>query len=102
MCNMEESMEHILTKCEATSQNEIWTLANKLWKQKTKSELTITKGVIMACGIPTPESHRNAAKQATERFQLILISESAHLIWKIRNDHVINEKAQYTAREVEL
>lgn len=45
--------------------------------------------------------HRSRNKQATERFCRILISESAHLIWKIRNDRVINERPNYTLHEIE-
>ncbi|PBK59858.1 hypothetical protein ARMSODRAFT_966567 [Armillaria solidipes] len=77
----EESMDHILTGCDAPGQREIWGLAQQIWRQKTKTDLTITKGIIMSCGI--------------------LISESAHLIWKMRNDRVINDKPHHTAREIE-
>ncbi|KAK0477372.1 hypothetical protein IW261DRAFT_1551970 [Armillaria novae-zelandiae] len=100
VCNVEESMDHILTTCQATGQGKVWALARELWRQKTKSELIIMKGIIMSCGVQPPESHRSTAKNATERFRCILISESAHLIWKIRNDCIINDRAQYTSKEI--
>ncbi|PBK94269.1 hypothetical protein ARMGADRAFT_1029410 [Armillaria gallica] len=100
-CNTEENMDHILTKCEAPGQREIWDLAQQLWKQKTGSNLVITKGTIMSCGIQLLNMHRSRNKQATERFHRILISESVHLIWKIRNDRVINERPNYTSRKIE-
>ncbi|PBL04529.1 hypothetical protein ARMGADRAFT_1041778 [Armillaria gallica] len=87
-CNTEENMDHILTKCEAPGQREIWDLAQQLWKQKTGSNLLLNM-------------HRSRNKQATERFRRILISESAHLIWKIRNDRVINERPNYTPHKIE-
>ncbi|PBK59451.1 hypothetical protein ARMSODRAFT_854379, partial [Armillaria solidipes] len=31
-CNTEENMDHILTKCDAPGQNEVWVLAQRLWK----------------------------------------------------------------------
>ncbi|KAK0431919.1 hypothetical protein EV421DRAFT_1720077, partial [Armillaria borealis] len=34
------------------------------------------------------------------RISIILISESAHLIWKIRNDRVINERSSHMPREI--
>ncbi|KAK0471380.1 hypothetical protein IW261DRAFT_1553545 [Armillaria novae-zelandiae] len=100
-CSTEESMDHILTTCEAPGQDEVWNLAKGIWKQKTGLDLVITKGIIMACGVQPPEAHRSPKRRASERFRRILISESAHLIWKMRNDRVINEKQPYSEREIE-
>ncbi len=63
--------------------------------------MTIMKGIIMSCAIQPPNVHRNQTKRGTARFHQILISESAHLIGKIRNDHVINDKLHYTLNEIE-
>lgn len=93
--------KHINGRCTVPGQEEIWDLAKQLWKQKTGTDLVITKGIIMSCGIQPPDIHKNATKRAMERFRRILISESAHLIWKIRNDRVINDKPNYTPREIE-
>ncbi|SJL00669.1 uncharacterized protein ARMOST_03982 [Armillaria ostoyae] len=101
VCNTEENMDHILTQCDAPGQNEVWNLAQRLWKQKTGLDLVITKGIIMSCGIQPPDTHKSLTKRGTERFRRLLVSESAHLIWKIRNDRVINERSNYTPREVE-
>lgn len=100
-CGVEENMAHILTRCDAPGQGEIWQLAQDIWKQKTKTNLMITKGIIMACGIRPPDTCRSQSKRGTERFRQILISESAHLIWKMRNERVINDKPHHTAREIE-
>ncbi len=86
MCGTEESMDHILMGCDAPGQREIWGLAQQIWRQKTKTDLTIMKGIIMSCGVRPPSSHRSQTKWGTERFHQILISESTHLIWKMRND----------------
>ncbi|PBK78096.1 hypothetical protein ARMSODRAFT_946958 [Armillaria solidipes] len=81
-----------------SGQREIWGLAQQIWRQKTKTDLTITKGIIMSCGVRSPSSHRSQTKRGTEtRFCQILISESAHLIWKMRNDrqrwtHALNRR----------
>lgn len=94
-CNTKESMDHILTRCEAPGQNEVWDLAQQLWKQKTGTNIRITKGTIMSCGIQPINASRSLTQCTTKRFHRILISESAHLIWKIRNDRVINERPNY-------
>ncbi|PBK79711.1 hypothetical protein ARMGADRAFT_1100209, partial [Armillaria gallica] len=44
---------------------------------------------------------RSQTKRGTERFRQILISESAHLIWKMQNERVVNDKPHHTAREIE-
>jgi ribonuclease HI len=43
-------MEHILTKCDAPGQSEVWNLASKIWQKKTGADLRPTVGEIMACG----------------------------------------------------
>lgn len=77
-CNTEESMEHILTMCDAPGQELVWNLARNIWRKKTNSELVITKGTIMSCGVQPPTAYRSAAKRDMERFRQILVSESAH------------------------
>ncbi|PBK83041.1 hypothetical protein ARMGADRAFT_945575 [Armillaria gallica] len=55
----------------------------------------------MSCGTQPPDTYKSLTKCGTERFHQILISESAHLVWKIRNDQVINERSNYTPHKVE-
>ncbi|KAK0471826.1 hypothetical protein IW261DRAFT_1344102 [Armillaria novae-zelandiae] len=55
----------------------------------------------MLCGIQPPSVRRSRSRKGIERFRRILISESAHLIWKMRNDHVINNREHYSMREIE-
>ncbi|KAJ7024095.1 hypothetical protein C8F04DRAFT_969440, partial [Mycena alexandri] len=50
ICGIQESMEHILTRCDVAGQTEVWELASELWKLKTGGELPKpTTGQIMAC-----------------------------------------------------
>ncbi len=65
-CGVEESMDHILTMCDAPGQEIIWTLARNIWRKKTKSELIITKGTIMSCGMQPATAHRSPTKRTTE------------------------------------
>ncbi|CAK5280006.1 unnamed protein product [Mycena citricolor] len=90
-----ESMKHILLECEATGQQEIWKLACKLWEMRTGSALEPTIGKIMACGAIQQED------ASLSRLFRIIISESAHLIWRIRCERVIQEKDNASTTEVE-
>ncbi|KAJ7036854.1 RnaseH-domain-containing protein [Mycena alexandri] len=80
-CGTHESMEHILTKCSEPGQEEVWDLASEMWQLKTSAVPTI--GQIMAGGV------KRHADPGTTRLYKILITESAHLIWLIRNERVI-------------
>jgi len=104
-CRKTETMTHILTECEAPGQSEIWALARELWEKKTGKELDeITLADIL--GSPaieeSVEDKKLKEKRSWEnRFYRILITESAHLIWKIRCKRVIqNEGELVTANEV--
>ncbi|KAJ6459390.1 hypothetical protein C8R47DRAFT_1022598 [Mycena vitilis] len=94
-CGITESMEHILTKCEVSGQKEIWELASELWKMKTGEDLPVpTKGQVMACAA------MKRGNTGTSRLYRILVSESAHLIWKLRNERVIQGKEPASEREI--
>ncbi|KAJ7631944.1 hypothetical protein DFH06DRAFT_1438544, partial [Mycena polygramma] len=84
-CGVHESMEHILTKCEEPGQKEIWDLASEMWRMKTGDDLRPTIGQIMASGVLKSQN------PGETRLKKILITESAHLIWRIRNERVIQQ-----------
>ncbi|KAJ7024612.1 hypothetical protein C8F04DRAFT_968771, partial [Mycena alexandri] len=73
---------------------EVWKLASEMWRAKTGEDLKPTVGQIMACGATKKND------PGTTRLYRILVSESAHLIWRLRNDRVINEKDPATATEI--
>ncbi|KAJ7146870.1 hypothetical protein C8R44DRAFT_598751, partial [Mycena epipterygia] len=90
-----ESMGHIITQCDAPGQNEIWALARELWEMKTGDILPkLVMGQIMACAANT------RGDVGTSRLFRILISESAHLIWRLRCERVIQEKEPTSQREI--
>ncbi|KAJ7035776.1 hypothetical protein C8F04DRAFT_954637 [Mycena alexandri] len=86
-CGVTESMSHILTNCDAPGQSLVWDLASELWKRQVGPELRPTISEIMACGAITCGN-----KGTTRLLFRIIVSESAHLIWKLRNNRVINEE----------
>jgi len=84
-----ETLEHILTECTTPGQKESWGLAEQLWKLRHKTWLMPGPAAIIACtqahfpdrnGTPTP---------GDTRLYQILVTETAHLIWKIRCQRVI-------------
>ncbi|KAF9256213.1 hypothetical protein L218DRAFT_1027531 [Marasmius fiardii PR-910] len=107
ICGVLEDMEHILTKCESNGQEMIWRLAKRLWNKKGMRWRPLRLGDILGCGIqglPLKKAHWNTSENYNEhgcrRFNRILISESARLIWLIRNDHVINERDEISQNEI--
>jgi len=91
---VEESMEHILTECRATGQAEIWKLAKELWSLRGLPWIAPRFGTILGCGLAAYQSERGNHKlTGANRLYAILVSESAHLIWRLRCKWKISEGA---------
>ena len=91
-CNKTETMEHILTECEAPGQAEIWTMVETMWSKRSSSWPKPTLGVVLASAA-LKFQHRDHEKEVGDtRLYRILMSESAYLIWKIRCERVIREE----------
>ena len=103
-CNTTESMEHILTQCNEIANNTIWNLAEGTWPHHDVPWPEINIGLILGIGClntainNNPQEHieRNQRNTATQkgktRLLQILISESAHLIWVLRCERIIQGK----------
>ncbi|KAE9392449.1 hypothetical protein BT96DRAFT_1057036 [Gymnopus androsaceus JB14] len=91
-CRCDESMEHILLECEAHGQAKIWELTE--W-------IAPDFGTILSCGLLKVKDPEGKYMQGDSRLYRILISESAHLIWKLRCNRVINGKADFLETEIE-
>jgi hypothetical protein len=80
-----ESMQHILFECRASGQEAIWGLARQAWASTTVEWPPITMGVVL--GVALMEVKKEDGKKLRGNSGLIqtLISESAYLIWLIRN-----------------
>jgi hypothetical protein len=95
-------MAHVLVHCREKPVNTIWSLARTTWPHSPDSWPQIDLGIILGCGsIMIPQAQGNEAHQngrspdlrgATHLLQ-ILISESAHLIWVLRCERVIQERS---------
>jgi ribonuclease HI len=93
-CGVHESMEHILTQCQEPGQKEVWDLASEMWQMKTGKNLRPTIGQIMAGGIMKQNN------LGETRLHKILITESAHLVWRMRNERVIQGNGSKSLDEI--
>jgi ribonuclease HI len=96
-CDITEMMQHILTQCDAPGhwQEMIWDMASELWQLKTGQKLRPAMGEIYACGLI------KRGDAGTSRLFRIVVSESAHLIWRIRNERVIDGKTPASTAEIQ-
>ncbi|KAJ7802283.1 hypothetical protein B0H14DRAFT_2614429 [Mycena olivaceomarginata] len=69
----------------------LWNLAKKLWELKGYQWPEISFGRILACGFAEVEdaSGKRDRLRGADRLYRILVSETAHLIWKLRCLRVI-------------
>ncbi|KAJ7172881.1 ribonuclease H-like protein [Mycena crocata] len=101
-CGVEESMNHILTECTENGQKQVWDLASELWELKTKKKLRPLIGEIMACAVIKRGIKPGAVDKGTSRLFRILVSESAFLIWRLRNERRIQGKDAASEREIHM
>ncbi|KAJ7715583.1 hypothetical protein B0H16DRAFT_1339649, partial [Mycena metata] len=92
--NETEDLEHVLIKCRRPGQSEVWSLARNLWMRKCNSWPEPSLGSILGCGLATFRDERGKNSPGLARLYRILVSESIFVIWKIRNDTVINHDGQ--------
>jgi hypothetical protein len=89
VCNVEESMEHILLECNSTGPKVIWGLAKAMLEQKQATWPHVRYGTILGCCIARQKAQRS--KGGTDRLFRIVATESAHLIWKLRCERRITQ-----------
>ncbi|KAJ7628043.1 hypothetical protein DFH06DRAFT_1006518 [Mycena polygramma] len=91
-CKEIESMEHILCECSSPGQAEIWALAENLWAGKNMTWIKPTYGNILGCGLAEFKNTKGSVDSGAARLFRIIVSESAYLIWKLRNERVIQKQ----------
>ncbi|KAJ3838212.1 ribonuclease H-like protein [Lentinula raphanica] len=99
-CGVEETMEHILTECRGPGMEEIWSLCEDLWRNKKTEWIRPSFNEIMSCGLTELKDSKNNISKGDSRLYRILVSESAHLIWKLRNARVIQGKGFPSTEEI--
>ena len=89
-CNEREDMDHILLKCRTGARETAWDLANTVWTKRSQTEIPTTLGNILGCGLATFETGGKQDK-GKGRLYRIIVSETAYLIWKLRNERRIRD-----------
>ena len=90
----DESLEHILTDCPSIEAQTIWGILQRTWPTTLGGWKKPTLGEILGCGCISPRNTHpdppSKIAKGAARLKIILLSESAHLIWILRCDRVIN------------
>lgn len=89
-CEVPETLEHILMDCERRPRKTIWMLTEKLWCQKYPRWPEMKYGTILGIGSISLNHVHGCSTKAVSRLYRILVSEGAHLIWRMRCEHRIS------------
>ncbi|KAJ8074154.1 hypothetical protein PM082_012446 [Marasmius tenuissimus] len=100
-CGETESIRHIFLECRAPGRKQVWRLARELWATTGREWPVISMGLIMACAQISFTNDDGKNIPGVSRFFQIVISESAFLIWKLRNQRVINEEDPQSHKAIE-
>ncbi|KAI0094524.1 RnaseH-domain-containing protein [Irpex rosettiformis] len=91
-CGVEDSMDHILVECTATDCTRIWELCHQIWLKKTNQVPWPPKHIGNILGAPLADFCDNEQVRQTglSRLYRIMMTESAHLIWRLRCERRID------------
>ena len=89
LCEVEESMEHILTECEAPGRSQVWSLANELWRRRAPTDLPSEYGAMLGCCLAGFKKTNGRPDKGLNRLFHIVMSESMYMIWKLRCERTI-------------
>ena len=88
-CGETENLEHILLQCEIPGRAKIWETTKSLWLKKHSKWPELNNiGNITGCGLADFRDERKKPIPGANRLYQILISETAHFIWKLRNERI--------------
>ncbi|RDB23311.1 Transposon TX1 uncharacterized protein [Hypsizygus marmoreus] len=88
-CNTEDSMEHILTQCDAPGQKQIWEMIEEVWNRKHGNWQKPSYGTILGCSVVDFKDENGKVDAGKTRLFRILIAEATTLIWALRCSRVI-------------
>ncbi|EIW55708.1 uncharacterized protein TRAVEDRAFT_82754, partial [Trametes versicolor FP-101664 SS1] len=91
-CGVPESLEHILLECDAPGQSEIWRAATEVLSRKGVVVPRLTFGALLAAPALTAPGSEPRNTVGRTRLLRILLTESCHLVWKIRCERVIGRE----------
>ncbi|KAJ7195333.1 hypothetical protein GGX14DRAFT_311570, partial [Mycena pura] len=98
-CGVLEDLDHILIRCESPGRALIWRAAETLWKERETEWPEVSLGTVLGCGLAEFRDGQGKINQGARRLYRILISESAYLIWRLRNERVIDRAGEPASEE---
>jgi len=101
-CQMKDSMEHILTDCKAIECKTIWKLVQDLWRTKIDKGYKPTLGLILGAPVIAIRDDDGKILPGATRLYRILMTESAHAIWALRCQRVIEHENDQAKAMTEL
>ena len=96
LCDEQEDLNHIMTRCQSAERRTIWGLASEIWSLKHGEALQITEGAILGGGLATFSAENGNPDAPKNRFYKILMTESTHLIWVLRCERRISREGETT------
>jgi len=94
VCDVEENMEHILVECKASGQEHIWNLVQETLSLRDLKWENPSFGTVIGCCLINYKSEDGLRSlKGANRLYRILVSESAHLIWRLRCKWRISDEA---------
>ncbi|TFY52803.1 hypothetical protein EVJ58_g9809 [Rhodofomes roseus] len=103
VCHETESLQHILTSCNATGQRTVWNLVAKVWKKRGYKWRKPSFEGILSIGQKSWKTAKGKRSEGASRLWRILVSEAAYMIWKLRCTRVVghaDEEWQHSKRGV--
>ena len=95
LCDEIEDLGHILTNCSSRARSTAWDLANEVWKKRYTTDLPTNLGDVLGCGL-AKFTRNGKPDKGKNRLYRILMSETAYLIWKLRNERRIRDSDTVT------
>jgi hypothetical protein len=85
LCGNVDNLDHILFRCEAPGQKEVWDLVREIWTLRNTSASCpeINLGTTIGCALIELGGTSRRDRAGNERLWRIIASESVYLIWKI-------------------
>ncbi|EIW58191.1 uncharacterized protein TRAVEDRAFT_124712, partial [Trametes versicolor FP-101664 SS1] len=91
-CEVPETMEHVLAECDAPGRGLLWALATNMLRGKRVEHPPLTFGAMIAGPSLSMEGLTGRKNQGADRLLRIVVAETAHLIWKVRCERVIERE----------
>ncbi|TBU36197.1 hypothetical protein BD309DRAFT_878765, partial [Dichomitus squalens] len=101
VCGNVESIDHILFRCEAVGQAEVWGELRKVWENMGVPWKDPDWGTALGTGCVVIKTDKGIRRRPIKALWTILWSETVHLIWKLHCERVIRKNGEeFTFQEV--